>query len=58
MVTFSDPIQVLFKDGKIGRYQRCNWLGACHFGEPTVYVIRMGVVVWVKPGESCGWIEA
>lgn len=50
-------IFILFKDGKSGMYMRHNIDGACLIGEATVYVIRAGERVYVKPGESVDWVE-
>ncbi len=49
---------VLFKDGTLARLPVHIYPGACLIGQPTAYVHRKGVMVWVKPGLSVSWVEA
>ena len=54
---FSNVRAVLFADGRIERHNILMYLGACLAGDPTAYVLRDGVVVWVVPGETVAFRE-
>ena len=49
---------VLLKNGQMVREFIYPYAGACNVGDPTVYCIRFGNVIWLTPGQSVEWVEA
>ncbi len=48
---------ILFLDGKFGKYEVHLVEGACLVGDPTAFVIRKGERVYVSPGQSVEFVE-
>lgn len=49
---------VQFKDGSREMHEVFLYEGACLVGDPTAYIQRGSITVWVKPGASVDFIEA
>ncbi len=49
---------ILLKDGTVVRKQIKICIGACMIDDPTAYITINGQTIWVKPGESVGWVQA
>ncbi len=49
---------VQFKDGSRGLHVVYVYEGVCITGDPTAYIKRGDVSVWVKPGAAVDFIEA